>query len=147
MITAPITGLVRSEPAVSASLPKPKATAEAAARPVSANAQPAPDTGETVVISSNLEAGNNSAPNPPSGQSETQTTEEALSERIRELNQQMQNRATQVQFTIDDDTENVVVRVLNKETGEVIREIPPEEILNLKKAIEDMRGLVFSGTS
>ncbi|MDD3840311.1 MAG: flagellar protein FlaG [Clostridia bacterium] len=35
------------------------------------------------------------------------------------------------EFEIHDDTNRIMVRVINKDTQEVIREIPPEEILDM----------------
>jgi uncharacterized FlaG/YvyC family protein len=145
MITAPITGLVRPDPP-----PAPRmqqATDRTARATAAANPQPLLDAGETVVISSKPEAGYSVAPDPRSGKSLAQTDQEALAEKIRDINSQMRQRATRVEFTIDADTENVIVRVLNKETGEVIRQIPPEEMINLTKVLEDIRGLMLSRMS
>ncbi|MBN1866584.1 flagellar protein FlaG [Candidatus Sumerlaeota bacterium] len=147
MITAPIASLVRPDTPSATGPPKAPASTDAVQRAAAGSTQPLSETGETVVISSNPEAGKYVAPDPPSGQSEAPSPEEALSERIREINLKVQQRATQVEFTIDRDTDNVVVRVLNKETGEVIREIPPEEIINLRQALEDIRGLMLSRMS
>ncbi|HDR14137.1 MAG TPA: flagellar biosynthesis protein FlaG, partial [Desulfobacteraceae bacterium] len=36
------------------------------------------------------------------------------------------------------------VRVLSRESGEVIREIPPEEMLNLAAKMEEMTGALFN---
>lgn len=52
--------------------------------------------------------------------------------------------ATKVSFDVDEDTGRSVVRVLNKETGEVIRQVPPEELLTLMARMRQLSGLIFS---
>ena len=48
-----------------------------------------------------------------------------------------------LQFLIHEETERLIVRVIDKETQEVIREIPPERILDLVASIEAFLGLLF----
>lgn len=46
-------------------------------------------------------------------------------------------------FSVHEASGNVVVTVTDQDTGRVIREIPPKEMLNLAEKIEEMVGLVF----
>ncbi len=50
---------------------------------------------------------------------------------------------SQVRFEIDQNTKNVIVKVVNKDTGEVIREIPSEEMVKLASRMEELRGVIF----
>ena len=52
--------------------------------------------------------------------------------------------ATQVTFDVDAETGRHVVRVLNKETGDVIRQLPPEALLNLVAKMKKLTGLIFN---
>jgi flagellar protein FlaG len=52
--------------------------------------------------------------------------------------------ATKVTFDVDDATGRHVVRVLNKETGDVIRQLPPEALLNLVARMRQLSGLIFN---
>jgi len=52
--------------------------------------------------------------------------------------------ATKVSFYVDEETGRTVVQVLNKETGEVIRQVPPEELLALVARMRQLSGLIFS---
>ncbi|WP_320056014.1 flagellar protein FlaG [Desulfuromonas thiophila] len=45
-----------------------------------------------------------------------------------------------VRFENDKDTSELVVKVVDSETDEVIRQIPPEELLGLTKRLNDLRG-------
>lgn len=51
---------------------------------------------------------------------------------------------TRLNFTIDDSTKDVVVKIMDKETSEVIRQFPAEEILTLREKMQDLSGLLFS---
>ena len=48
-----------------------------------------------------------------------------------------------LKFEIDDDTERVVVKIVNRESGEIIRQFPPEEVLELDKYLSGLKGLLL----
>lgn len=48
-----------------------------------------------------------------------------------------------LQFAIHEGSGQMVVTVMDSTTGEIIREIPPSEILNLAARLEEMVGLLF----
>jgi flagellar protein FlaG len=48
-----------------------------------------------------------------------------------------------LQFSVHEDTGQTVVRVVDKDTGELIRQIPPQELLDLASKLEDMMGILF----
>ena len=48
-----------------------------------------------------------------------------------------------LQFKVHKPTGEVMVTVRDESTGEVIREIPPQEILNLAARLDAMVGLIF----
>lgn len=52
--------------------------------------------------------------------------------------------ATKVVFDVDEATGRSIVRVVNKETGEVLRQVPPEELLTLVARMEQLSGLIFN---
>ncbi len=47
------------------------------------------------------------------------------------------------QFSVDKDTRQVVCKVVNKQTGEVIRQIPSKEMLEIAKALDILQGLII----
>jgi len=65
-----------------------------------------------------------------------------LDEAIGRLYEQAQQGATNVGFRVDVQSKQLVVLVTNKETGELIRQIPAEVVLRLARSVEDMRGLL-----
>lgn len=48
----------------------------------------------------------------------------------------------QLSFTIHKETEQLVVRVIDPKSNRVIREIPPEELLDLAVRLQEMIGLL-----
>ena len=50
---------------------------------------------------------------------------------------------TEAEFKIDRDTGMIVVKIKDKDTGEVIRQIPPEVMVKLAKTIDEFLGLLF----
>ena len=52
--------------------------------------------------------------------------------------------ATKISFHVDEETGRSVVRVVDKETGDVIRQVPPEELLTLVARMRQLSGLIFS---
>ncbi|GAJ20963.1 unnamed protein product [marine sediment metagenome] len=50
---------------------------------------------------------------------------------------------TKLKFSIIDDTNEVVVKVINRETDEIIRQIPPEELLEIHANMKSMSGLLL----
>ena len=54
-------------------------------------------------------------------------------------------RQTDLQFSIHGETGRLMVKVMDESTGEVVREIPPEEALDLAANLDAMVGLIFDG--
>ena len=48
-----------------------------------------------------------------------------------------------LEFSIDEDTGTSVVKIVDKETEEVIRQIPSAEMLSIAKALDTIKGLLF----
>lgn len=69
-----------------------------------------------------------------------QPVEEAVSS-IREFTQSIQRN---LNFSLDDSTGRVVVKVTDGVSGEVIRQIPSEEALRLAETLDEVRSLLFN---
>lgn len=52
-----------------------------------------------------------------------------------------------VRFEKDDASEELVVKVVNQETDEVVRQIPPEELLNLSRHLKELSGNIVETIS
>ncbi|NOX08537.1 MAG: flagellar protein FlaG [Gammaproteobacteria bacterium] len=60
-----------------------------------------------------------------------------LSQAVSDLNDFVQNIQRNVYFSVDDDTGRTIVRVVDRETDELIRQIPSEEVLNIARSLEE----------
>ena len=67
----------------------------------------------------------------------TQNLEKAKSE-IEDLQEFNQQISRSLQFRIDDELGITVVRVVDKATDELIRQFPPEELINLSSRLKDL---------
>ena len=52
-----------------------------------------------------------------------------------------------LRFEQDKDTGIQVIQVVDAESGKLVRQIPPEELLNITKALRDIKGLMVSKES
>ncbi len=50
---------------------------------------------------------------------------------------------TELRLEVDPETRTVVVKVLDSETEDVIRQIPPEEFMRLSKRMKELIGVLF----
>ncbi len=71
---------------------------------------------------------------------ETRVAPEEVLGKIRELTE---GGVYSVRFELNREVDRVVVKVVDQESGEVKRQIPAEELLNLSKNLKELRGLLF----
>lgn len=77
-------------------------------------------------------------------QSAQQMTAEDVQAVVDKLNEFMHNGQRNLSFSVDKETEDMVVKVMDTQTNEVIRQFPSEETLKLAKHLEGMLGLIFN---
>ena len=69
-----------------------------------------------------------------------------LEEKTGQLNRAMEIFNKRLRFEVHDETERIMVKILEKRvdnTDEVIREIPPERVLDMLARLEEMIGLLI----
>lgn len=66
-----------------------------------------------------------------------------VKESVEKLNKTVQAMGRNLQFTVDESTQMNVVKVVDVETKDVIRQIPTEEVLAIAKALDKLQGLLF----
>ena len=67
---------------------------------------------------------------------------EELVKPIQQINEVL--RRYGVEFQLSEDSGRTVIRLIDRENGELIRQIPPEEALNAAQRLEEMKGRLFS---
>ncbi len=49
-----------------------------------------------------------------------------------------------IRFSVDEETEKVVIKIVDNGTNEVIRQIPPDEVLNMIRHLDEFQGLLIN---
>lgn len=74
-----------------------------------------------------------------------EVTREEVDNAVSKLNDFMQNTPQRnLSFSVDEDTKDLVVKVTDSTTMEVIKQMPTEEALAVAKQIESMLGLILN---
>ncbi|SDF71461.1 flagellar protein FlaG [Phytopseudomonas seleniipraecipitans] len=71
------------------------------------------------------------------------TSRSLVDSAVVDIHSQIQNLQRDLNFSVDDSTGDVVVKVIDGESGKVVRQIPSKEVLELAARLEDVRSLMF----
>lgn len=74
--------------------------------------------------------------------SNSSATSSRVEDTVNELNQQLALSNRSIRFHIDEKTDILVVSVIDDETGETIRQLPPEVTIKLAEYREGLSGLL-----
>ena len=70
-----------------------------------------------------------------------QPSREEVRQAVEEMRKSLTDRSSSnLQFSVDNDTGQTIVRVTDVQTGELIRQIPSEELVELAKSLDRMQG-------
>jgi flagellar protein FlaG len=76
-------------------------------------------------------------------QSKAHPTQEMMKRVAEAMDKYMRSTQNNLEIKIHEGTGRILIKVVSRETGEVIREIPPEEMLDLAVKMEEMAGVLF----
>ncbi len=76
-----------------------------------------------------------------------QVDSDALQAALKDISQNIRTVQRSLEFTVDEISGRTVITVVDKETNEVIRQIPPKEVLALAQRLEDLSGLFVVETA
>jgi flagellar protein FlaG len=68
----------------------------------------------------------------------------ALRQAVELLNQQLVKSNQVLGFSYDESVKSPVITVKNSESGEVVRQIPNEDVLRIAHSIDQMKGIMFN---
>ena len=77
----------------------------------------------------------------PSAQKETDPDE--LQKSVEKIQKFVNLAACDMEFSIDEESGRTVVKVIDRETKDVIRQIPSQEALDLAQALDKLQGLLI----
>jgi flagellar protein FlaG len=70
-----------------------------------------------------------------------------MREAVAAINRAASTLNNSVQLSLDTDSGQTLVRVVDSETGQLIRQIPSEEVLSLRDALDRITGLLIDRTA
>jgi flagellar protein FlaG len=74
-------------------------------------------------------------------QGDKEISEEAVLKAIKDANKKIQSTGNEFEFSIHEKTKQIMVKVVNTATKEVVREIPSEKILDMVASMCEVAGL------
>lgn len=115
-----------------------------AGRPAGASPESSRSPGEVSlpVNSNSSQSVSESGSSKPQDAQDKPTLQEVI-ELSEKLNENVQRIQRDLNFTVDENLGEIVVKVIDRSTQEIIRQIPSEEMLTLSRNIEEVNSLLF----
>lgn len=66
-----------------------------------------------------------------------------LKKATEQINEFIKSSSRNLQFSVDKGTGRIIVKVVDQESGEIIRQIPPEETLAIAKDLGNPQGVII----
>ena len=66
-----------------------------------------------------------------------------LQDALKEINKALREQSQGIEFTVDKDSHQTIVKVVDQQTKEVIRQMPSKEAVEIAKALDRMQGLLL----
>ncbi|QJE00954.1 flagellar protein FlaG [Massilia forsythiae] len=79
--------------------------------------------------------------------SAAQPDRDTLDAAVKKINDSMAASSQSLEFSIDKDSKDIVVKVIDQNTREVLRQMPSAEALEIAKSIDKMQGLLIRQTA
>jgi flagellar protein FlaG len=67
----------------------------------------------------------------------------ALDRAAAKVSKVLESTDPRLKIEVDDETERVVIKVVQQDSGKIIRQIPPEELLQLEQYLSSAKGLLL----
>ena len=68
-----------------------------------------------------------------------------VSDTVAQVRDYVREVVPELDFSIDDDTDKIVIKLMDMSTHEVLRQIPSEEIIHIAKMLDKLQGLLYRG--
>lgn len=68
---------------------------------------------------------------------------EQVAQAVKDINKSLQSASRSLEFTVDSDDKKIVVKVIDQQTREVLRQIPSEEAIEISKSLDKLQGLLI----
>lgn len=68
---------------------------------------------------------------------------EQVKQAVQNLNKAMKSMSQDLEFSIDEDSNRTIVKIVDQQTKEIIRQLPSKEALEIAKALDKIQGLLI----
>lgn len=68
---------------------------------------------------------------------------EELTQVVEDIQKRLDAMGTRLNFSVNKEPDAVVVMVTDRQSGELVRQIPSKEVLSLRKKLQELSGLLF----
>ncbi|OGB98538.1 hypothetical protein A2V82_02395 [candidate division KSB1 bacterium RBG_16_48_16] len=105
-------------------------------------------TGKSLSMADGVQSGNNNRSDrlisePTKLADDQQISGEHLERTVENLQKVAANLKSRLSFSTDESTGKTVITVLEEDSGKIIRQIPPEEVLRLSAKMTEVIGILF----
>lgn len=76
------------------------------------------------------------------GQKDNMASDKQIKDAISKANSKVKGNKTRCEFSYNEDTKRVSIKFVDEDTQEVLKEVPPEETLEMIKKMWDLAGLL-----
>ncbi|AEH45441.1 flagellar protein FlaG protein [Thermodesulfatator indicus DSM 15286] len=74
---------------------------------------------------------------------EDQKRPESYENIVKTIQKELEQLNVRLVISVDKDTKDFVVKVIDPQTDEIIRQIPPQELLEIRKKLDELVGILF----
>lgn len=122
---------------------QPVERATKAAEPVNTvDKVPVAEVAQKVPVVNAGDSGNNSPDQGRDAEKNANRVKDAVNQANNKLKLKQKHMSTKCEFSYHEPTGRISIKVMDKETDEVIREIPPEETLEMVEKMWELAGLI-----
>jgi flagellar protein FlaG len=75
------------------------------------------------------------------------TNEEQLTQLVKEINKTLASMQQGIEFSIDPDSHRTIIRVVDQQTNELIKQIPSKEALQIAESLGKLQGVFIKQTA
>ena len=74
-------------------------------------------------------------------------SEEELADAVGAIEEHLAQMGNRLGLSLDRETEDVLVKITDRQSGEVVKQFPSEEVVKLRQKLEELAGLLFEDTA
>jgi flagellar protein FlaG len=113
-------------------------------QPTNNISQPAGSSGSGPTAAAPAAAAAPARPAKATASTPADATVEELKKAVNAVNKSLDSRSQAIEFSIDETDKRPIIKVVDQQTKEVIRQIPTEEMLDIARALDKAQGLLIN---